>query len=43
MKKKAIVSNMFRTTRDAIEDELNIEGFKFRFIDTGNTKNIRHY
>ena len=32
--KKAIVSNIAGTTRDAIEDELNIEGIKFRFIDT---------
>ena len=36
---KAIVSNIAGTTRDAIEDELIIEGVKFRFIDTAG---IRH-
>jgi tRNA modification GTPase len=36
---KAIVSNIAGTTRDAIEDELIIEGIKFRFIDTAG---IRH-
>ena len=35
---KAIVSNIAGTTRDAIEDELNIEGFKFRFIDTAGIR-----
>ena len=40
---KAIVSDIPGTTRDAIEDELNIEGYKFRFIDTRNKKNNRHY
>ena len=29
---------MAGTTRDAIEDELNIEGFKFRFIDTAGIR-----
>lgn len=37
--KKAIVSNIAGTTRDAIEDELNIEGIKFRFIDTAGLRN----
>ncbi len=36
---KAIVSDIAGTTRDAIEDELNIEGFKFRFIDTAGIRN----
>jgi len=35
---KAIVSDVAGTTRDAIEDELNIEGFKFRFIDTAGIR-----
>lgn len=35
---KAIVSNIPGTTRDAIEDELNIEGLKFRFIDTAGIR-----
>ena len=36
---KAIVSDIPGTTRDAIEDELNIEGYKFRFIDTAGIRN----
>ena len=35
---KAIVSDIAGTTRDAIEDELNIDGFKFRFIDTAGIR-----
>jgi len=35
---KAIVSTIAGTTRDAIEDELNIEGFIFRFIDTAGIR-----
>ena len=35
---KAIVSDIAGTTRDAIEDELNIEGFTFRFIDTAGIR-----
>jgi len=35
---KAIVSAIAGTTRDAIEDELNIEGFMFRFIDTAGIR-----
>jgi tRNA modification GTPase len=35
---KAIVSDIAGTTRDAIEDELNIEGFIFRFIDTAGIR-----
>jgi len=35
---KAIVSPIAGTTRDAIEDELNIEGFIFRFIDTAGIR-----
>ena len=35
---KAIVSNIVGTTRDAIEDELIIEGIKFRFIDTAGIR-----
>ena len=36
---KAIVSDIPGTTRDTIEDELNIEGYKFRFIDTAGIRN----
>ena len=35
---KAIVSDIAGTTRDAIEDELIIEGQKFRFIDTAGLR-----
>jgi tRNA modification GTPase len=35
---KAIVSEIAGTTRDAIEDELNIKGVKFRFIDTAGLR-----
>jgi len=35
---KAIVSDIAGTTRDAIEDDLNIEGIKFRFIDTAGIR-----
>lgn len=35
---KAIVSTIAGTTRDAIEDEINIEGVKFRFIDTAGIR-----
>ena len=35
---KAIVSNIAGTTRDAIEDEITIEGVKFRFIDTAGIR-----
>lgn len=35
---KAIVSDIAGTTRDAIEGELNIESFKFRFIDTAGIR-----
>jgi tRNA modification GTPase len=35
---KAIVSVIAGTTRDAIEDTLNIEGFTFRFIDTAGIR-----
>ena len=38
IEEKAIVSDVAGTTRDAIEDELNIEGFKFRFIDTAGIR-----
>jgi tRNA modification GTPase len=36
---KAIVSEIAGTTRDAIEDTINIKGIKFRFIDTAG---LRH-
>jgi tRNA modification GTPase len=35
---KAIVSDIAGTTRDAIEDELIIDGIKFRFIDTAGIR-----
>lgn len=35
---KAIVSSIAGTTRDAIEDELTIEGIKFRIIDTAGIR-----
>ena len=35
---RAIVSNIAGTTRDAIEDEMNIDGYKFRFIDTAGIR-----
>ena len=36
---KAIVSDIPGTTRDAIEDEITIEGVLFRFIDTAGIRN----
>ena len=38
---KAIVSDIAGTTRDAIEDVLNIEGYKFRFIDTAGIRKTK--
>ncbi len=35
---RAIVSDIHGTTRDAIEDTLNIEGITFRFIDTAGIR-----
>ena len=35
---RAIVSDIAGTTRDAIEDELNIEGVIYRFIDTAGIR-----
>ncbi|HYG38927.1 MAG TPA: tRNA uridine-5-carboxymethylaminomethyl(34) synthesis GTPase MnmE [Cytophagales bacterium] len=35
---KAIVSDIPGTTRDSIEDEINIEGMNFRFIDTAGLR-----
>ena len=36
---KAIVSEIHGTTRDAIEDVINIQGVAFRFIDTAGIRN----
>lgn len=38
---KAIVSDIAGTTRDAIEDELNIGGVGFRFIDTAGIRDTQ--
>lgn len=35
---RAIVSEIAGTTRDSIEDEINIEGINFRFIDTAGLR-----
>jgi tRNA modification GTPase len=35
---KAIVSDIAGTTRDSIEDEINIDGVRFRFIDTAGIR-----
>ena len=38
---KAIVSDMHGTTRDSIEDSININGITFRFIDTAGIRNTK--
>ncbi len=38
---KAIVSNIAGTTRDAIEDEISINGVTFRFIDTAGIRDTQ--
>lgn len=38
---KAIVSHIEGTTRDAIEDEINIDGVAYRFIDTAGIRNTK--
>ncbi|MDN5204634.1 tRNA uridine-5-carboxymethylaminomethyl(34) synthesis GTPase MnmE [Fulvivirgaceae bacterium BMA10] len=38
---KAIVSDIPGTTRDFIEDEINIEGISFRFIDTAGLRETK--
>ena len=38
---RAIVSEIAGTTRDAIEDVINIEGMQFRFIDTAGLRDTK--
>ncbi|MDR1652948.1 MAG: tRNA uridine-5-carboxymethylaminomethyl(34) synthesis GTPase MnmE [Prevotellaceae bacterium] len=38
---KAIVSDIHGTTRDVIEDTVNIQGITFRFIDTAGIRNTQ--
>lgn len=38
---RAIVSNIHGTTRDVIEDTINIQGITFRFIDTAGIRQTR--
>lgn len=38
---KAIVSDIHGTTRDSIEDSINIKGISFRFIDTAGIRNTK--
>ena len=38
---KAIVSEIAGTTRDAIEDELIIDGVSYRFIDTAGIRKTK--
>ena len=38
---RAIVSDIHGTTRDAIEDIMNLEGITFRFIDTAGIRDTR--
>jgi tRNA modification GTPase len=38
---KAIVSDIHGTTRDAIEDVINLEGLAFRFIDTAGLRHTK--
>lgn len=38
---KAIVSDIHGTTRDVIEDTINIEGVSFRFIDTAGIRDTK--
>jgi tRNA modification GTPase len=40
---KAIVSHIAGTTRDTIEDQLNIDGVTYRFIDTAGIRNTEDF
>ena len=40
---RALVSDIHGTTRDTVEDIIDLQGVAFRFIDTGNTRYCRKH